>query len=161
MKSKTAALSTADVLALPAAVDLVTAGRALGIARTTTYDLAKNDDFPVPVLRFGNQYRVRRADLLDLLGIKDASAAAARPETEAHPTEYSWAAELYDPLADEWAPGTRYTDRDRAVKHLEHANKIGPAWKDGTPVQRRLVRSTTTHTVEQPAAARPDNTRGA
>lgn len=89
-------------------------------------------------------------------------AAAVRPETEAHPAAHTWAVELYDPLADQWAPGTRYTARESAVNHLHHANTIGPTWKDGTPVQRRLVRSTTTHTVEQhAAAARPDNTTGA
>lgn len=76
---------------------------------------------------------------------------------EAHPAEHTWAAELYDPVAKEWVPGTRYPDRDRAVNHLNHAAKIGPAWKDGTPTQRRLVRATTTYTVEQPAAgARQD-----
>jgi len=86
------------------------------------------------------------------------AAVGAQPaETEAHPAEHSWAAELYDPLADEWVPGTRYADRDRAVNHLEHAAKIGPLWKDGAPTQRRLVRATTTYTVEQPAAgARQD-----
>ncbi|MFF9002646.1 hypothetical protein ACF1GW_35515 [Streptomyces achromogenes] len=71
---------------------------------------------------------------------------------EAHPAEHTWAAELYDPVAEEWVPGTRYAVRDRAVNHLEHARAIGPAWKDGTPTQRRLVRATTTYTVEDPAA---------
>lgn len=81
----------------------------------------------------------------------DTEPTAAEP-AEAHPAEHSWAAELYDPLADEWVPGTRYNDRDRAVRHLNHARSIGPVWNDGTPVQRRLVRSTTTYTVEQPTA---------
>ncbi|MFF7142298.1 hypothetical protein ACFZB5_13750 [Streptomyces nodosus] len=70
---------------------------------------------------------------------------------EAHPAEHTWAAELYDPVAEEWVPGTRYTVRDRAVNHLAHAAAIGPKWKDGTPTQRRLVRATTTYTVEPPA----------
>ncbi|MFR9794279.1 hypothetical protein ACL07V_37595 [Streptomyces sp. MB22_4] len=71
---------------------------------------------------------------------------------EAHPAEHTWAAELYDPLAEEWVPSTRYRVRDRAVNHLEHAKAIGPTWKDGTPTHRRLVRATTTYTVEQPTA---------
>ncbi|MCX5522236.1 hypothetical protein OG342_05055 [Streptomyces bobili] len=76
-------------------------------------------------------------------------AAEEQPaETEAHPPEHTWAAELRDPLADEWAPGTRYTVRDRAVNHLTHARSLVPTWKDGTPTQRRLVRATTTYTVE-------------
>ena len=69
---------------------------------------------------------------------------------EAHDPEHTWAAELHDPLADEWVPGTRYLARDRAVNALAHAQRIGPTWKDGTPTQRRLVRATTTYTVEQP-----------
>ncbi|CAM5249879.1 hypothetical protein SGLAM104S_01600 [Streptomyces glaucescens] len=81
-------------------------------------------------------------------GGRPADEAQPATEIEAHPAEHSWAAELYDPLADEWVPGTRYAVRDRAVNHLTHARSIGPAWKDGTPVQRRLVRATTTYTVE-------------
>ncbi|MGW8679594.1 hypothetical protein ACWGNN_00745 [Streptomyces sp. NPDC055817] len=67
---------------------------------------------------------------------------------EAHPAEHTWAAELHDPIANEWVPGTRYITRDRAANHLAHASAIGPTWKDGTPTQRRLVRATTTYTVE-------------
>ncbi|NLU81620.1 helix-turn-helix domain-containing protein [Rhodococcus sp. HNM0569] len=45
-----------------------TAGRALGISRTTAYKLARAGDFPVKILRFGTTYRVVTADLLDALG---------------------------------------------------------------------------------------------
>ncbi|MFF1957998.1 hypothetical protein ACFVWX_13530 [Streptomyces sp. NPDC058220] len=75
--------------------------------------------------------------------------------SEAHPAEHTWAAELYDPLADEWVPSTRYIDRDRAVNHLAHASAVGPTWKDGTPTRRRLVRATTTYTVEPSVSAVP------
>ncbi|MFE4409082.1 helix-turn-helix domain-containing protein [Streptomyces sp. NPDC056821] len=75
------ALSAAEVLALPAAVDIVTAGRACGISRTTSYELARRGEFPVPLLRLGNQYRVRRSDLLDVLGIQDRVTAPAEPAT--------------------------------------------------------------------------------
>lgn len=71
---------------------------------------------------------------------------------EAHEPEHSWAAELHDPLADEWVPGTRFLARERAVNALEYGRRIGPAWKDGTPTERRLVRATTTYTVEETAA---------
>lgn len=67
-------MQVADLLALPAAVDVVTAGRALGLARTTTYELARRGEFPVPLLRLGRQYRARRSDLLDLLGVQDRAA---------------------------------------------------------------------------------------
>lgn len=71
------ALAAAEVLALPAAVDLVTAGRACGISRTTSYELARRGEFPIPLLRLGTQYRARRADLLALLGIEQPTASPA------------------------------------------------------------------------------------
>lgn len=75
MRRKTLSLAAEEVLALPAAVDLLTAGRALGLGRTKAYELAQRGEFPVPVLRLGTQYRVRRADLLNLLGIGQPTAA--------------------------------------------------------------------------------------
>ncbi|MFE7387242.1 helix-turn-helix domain-containing protein [Streptomyces sp. NPDC057582] len=69
-------MSNAEILALPVAVDLVTAGRALSLGRTTAYELARRGEFPVPLLRLGAQYRARRADLLDLLGIEQPAAAS-------------------------------------------------------------------------------------
>ncbi|MGA4941749.1 hypothetical protein [Streptomyces cinereoruber] len=82
------------------------------------------------------------------------TAPAAGPDdtqtgTEARPPVHRWAAELHDPLADEWIPGTRYPVRDRALHCLTHARETRPTWKDGTPVERRLVRETTTWTVEE------------
>ncbi|MFE3429867.1 hypothetical protein [Streptomyces sp. NPDC059171] len=90
----------------------------------------------------------------------DAAAGVQPPTSEAHPAEHTWAAELHDPLANEWVPGTRYVVRDRAVNALEHGRKVAPLWKDGTPTERRLVRATTTYTVEpEPAApAAPEET---
>jgi hypothetical protein len=64
----TRALTVEQVLALPAMVDLVTAGLALGgIGRTKAHELARSDQFPVEVLLIGNRYRVRRADLIKYL----------------------------------------------------------------------------------------------
>lgn len=70
-------MQTAEILALPAVVDVVTAGRALSLGRTTAYDLARRGMFPVPLLRLGHQYRARRSDLLDLLGIEQPASASA------------------------------------------------------------------------------------
>lgn len=70
-------MTAAEILDLPAAVDLLTAGRALGLGRTRAYELARRGEFPVPLLRLGAQYRARRADLLDLLGIPDRTTAPA------------------------------------------------------------------------------------
>jgi hypothetical protein len=64
-----------ELLALPAAIDLPTAGRAFRIGRTKAHVMAKRGEFPVRVLRLGNSYRVATADVLKALGI-DAPAAA-------------------------------------------------------------------------------------
>lgn len=66
-----------ELMALPVAVDLVTAGQAYGMGRTLAYDLAKRGEFPCRVLRVGNCYRVTRADLLRGLGETDDVKAVA------------------------------------------------------------------------------------
>lgn len=67
-------LTRRDLLALPASVPVwPTAGRALGLGRSTTYELITRGEFPVRVLRLGRQYRVATADLLALLGIEQDS----------------------------------------------------------------------------------------
>lgn len=58
-----------ELLALPVAVDLDTANKALTIGRSTGYALAKRGEYPVTVLKLGNAYRVVTADLHRLLGI--------------------------------------------------------------------------------------------
>ncbi|MEV7154876.1 hypothetical protein AB0N77_09655 [Streptomyces misionensis] len=70
---------------------------------------------------------------------------------EAHPPRHSWRVETRHPLADEWAPGSHFGDRQAAVERYETANSRAPLWKDRTPVERRIVRETTTYTVEEPA----------
>jgi hypothetical protein len=61
-----------ELLALPVVVPLwPTAGRALDLGRTATYSLAQRGEFPVPILRLGNQYKVPTAGLLRALGIND------------------------------------------------------------------------------------------
>jgi hypothetical protein len=65
------ALTTEELLALPAIVDLPTAGRAFGIGRTKAHELARNGEFPCPVLRVGHTYRVGRAAILRCLDIPD------------------------------------------------------------------------------------------
>ncbi|MFB9463566.1 integrase [Streptomyces cinereospinus] len=68
-------LTRVELLALPAAVDLDTANRALSIGRSTGYALAKRGQYPCRVLRLGNAYRVVTAELHRLLGIDPAEAA--------------------------------------------------------------------------------------
>ncbi|MFC8895836.1 hypothetical protein ACWDNT_03470 [Streptomyces sp. NPDC000963] len=62
-------MSRDELLALPAAVDLDTGNRALGLGRSKGYELAKRGEYPCKVLRLGKAYRVVTADLLDLLGL--------------------------------------------------------------------------------------------
>jgi hypothetical protein len=74
------ALTRAELLALPAVVDIITAGRALGIGRTRAYHMARHGIFPVRVLRPGGTYRVPTAELLAYLGI-DPNQPAPRSAT--------------------------------------------------------------------------------
>lgn len=71
--------------------------------------------------------------------------------TEAHPPVHRWRAEILD--SDEWMPASS-TKKDRAevLRLLRVGATSRPAWDDGTPVQRRLVRETTSYTVEPTSA---------
>lgn len=62
-------LSLADIDALPVVMDVVTAGKVLGLGRTKSYELAKADQFPCRLIRVGKSYLVPTADLLTLLGL--------------------------------------------------------------------------------------------
>lgn len=75
----TQGLTRAEILALPAVVDVTTAARALGLGRSTAYELARRDEFPCPVLRVGSTYRIPTAGLLRVLGIEPPSADDVAP----------------------------------------------------------------------------------
>jgi predicted DNA-binding transcriptional regulator AlpA len=70
MPRTTRAMTRAELLALPAALDLVTAGQVLGLGRSKAYEMAQNGQWPTRLLRLGNAYRVPTAELLALLGIE-------------------------------------------------------------------------------------------
>ena len=61
-------MTTDELLALPAVVDLETAGRAWKMGPSKARELARDENFPCRVLRVGQQWRVRKADLLPSLG---------------------------------------------------------------------------------------------
>ena len=63
----------------PPSVDLMTAAAVLGLGRTKAYDLAKRGEFPVPVIRIGDSYRIPTAALLTLLGISETAQAVDDP----------------------------------------------------------------------------------
>jgi hypothetical protein len=67
------AMRTEEIDALGVSCDLRTAARALGISKSSAYELAKRDEFPVRVIRIGSRYVVPTADLRALLGLGDAA----------------------------------------------------------------------------------------
>ncbi|KOX09744.1 hypothetical protein ADL05_26800 [Nocardiopsis sp. NRRL B-16309] len=54
---------------MPVVLDPVTAGRMLGLGRTTTYKLLGQGNFPVPVHRTGKAWVVPTAGVLVYLGL--------------------------------------------------------------------------------------------
>lgn len=72
-------MTLAELLALPVVVDVTTAARALGLGRSTGYELARRGEFPCRVLRMGSSYRVPTADLLRVLGITPQQQDQAPP----------------------------------------------------------------------------------
>jgi hypothetical protein len=78
MVRRSQGLTKAQLLALPAWVDIPTACQALGIGKTVGYELAQRGEFPVPVLKVGSRYRVPTSHLLSLAGVGgDLSGDAA------------------------------------------------------------------------------------
>jgi hypothetical protein len=85
-------LTDEDLARLPPTVDLLTAARILGIARTTAYRLVRGGRWPTDSFRAGERIRVPRGPLLALLGIApngapwlstDPSAAGAPSQASA------------------------------------------------------------------------------
>ena len=62
-------MDRAELVALPAAVDVATAAAALGTSRTAAYQLIRDGQWPTPVFRVGRLIRVPTAPILRLLGI--------------------------------------------------------------------------------------------
>jgi len=73
----------ADIRALGATTDLVTAAAILGVGRTKAHELTRAGQFPVPVLRFGRRYLVPTAPILQLLGYPPTTPDPAMHETAA------------------------------------------------------------------------------
>ncbi|MEV6520060.1 hypothetical protein AB0M37_30185 [Micromonospora chalcea] len=68
------------IRALGALTDLPTAGRIFGLGRSLAYELARNGDFPVPVIRVGTRYRVPVAPILTALHLPAASGDLTAPD---------------------------------------------------------------------------------
>jgi hypothetical protein len=76
-------LSIEELLALPAVVDLTTAGRAWRMGHSKAAELARAGEFPCPVLRLGRYWKVRKVELLRSLGVDPDSASAGLPSSSA------------------------------------------------------------------------------
>ena len=72
-------MTEAELLALPPAVDLATAGRAFGIGRTKAFELARTGKFPVKVLQVGQKFRVPRTAILEALDVRPPAVTAGDP----------------------------------------------------------------------------------
>jgi excisionase family DNA binding protein len=68
-----------DLRQLPVVVDLVTAAAALGIGRTTAYEMVRSGCWPTPVLRLGNRIRIPTAALRELLSLSTESPVVQVP----------------------------------------------------------------------------------
>jgi excisionase family DNA binding protein len=64
-----------EVLDLPVLVPVwPEVAQIFDLGKSKVYAMAAANELPVPVMRIGRAYRVRRADLLDVLGIHEVSA---------------------------------------------------------------------------------------
>lgn len=71
-------------------------------------------------------------------------------QPEARPPFSQWRVEGFDPSAKEWFRGSPMPTLEAARERLQHAQWHGPTWRhDGSPVERRIVRETTTYSVEE------------
>lgn len=95
-----------------------------------------------------DKFRPCRDATADLRRMADEAQQAG--EQLAYPPVLRWRIELYDPLAEEWNPGSSLGKREDIVDRFEAITSRSPKWKDGTPVQRRIVREATTYTIEEP-----------
>ncbi len=81
-------MNRAELLALPATVDVVTAARAMHCGRTLAYQLIRAGQFPARVVRLGSRYRVVTGGpdgLLAALGVDPAAADTRQPTVTAPP----------------------------------------------------------------------------
>jgi hypothetical protein len=75
------------IRALGVITDLKTAGSIFGLSRAVAYDLARRNQFPVPLIRVGARYRVPIAAILTVLHMVDQPPNNTRDLTRpAHPS---------------------------------------------------------------------------
>lgn len=119
-------LTLADLMALPSVTDLITAGKALGIGRTKSYELVREGTFPCPVITVGRTYRVPTADLLALLGLSLASSRN-QPDTVATATHHTGK----PPQAAARVPGPARTSQRHNGPAAQHGEGTAPTSDPG------------------------------
>ncbi|MEV8546268.1 hypothetical protein [Streptomyces sp. NPDC051572] len=78
MTTKTRALTAQEARALPAMPTAQAAFAAIGVSNDLGYQLIRDGEFPVEVIKLGARaLRVRRSDLLDFLGIPEENGDGA------------------------------------------------------------------------------------
>jgi excisionase family DNA binding protein len=58
-----------ELLALPVSFGLPVAAKALNIGKNKAYEMVAEGTFPIPVHRYGREYRAHRPDLFRHLGL--------------------------------------------------------------------------------------------
>src|SRR5690606_35267279 len=130
------AMTEQELRKLPLAIDLVTAGRALGMGRTKTHALVRAGEFPVEVLRIGNAYRVRTADLRRFLDVEPRArwprtptgCAPALPPPSPAPTSQSCSTSTSAPSRAPWTPA-RSRAFGSAAASSSRACPCSPCWR--------------------------------
>lgn len=84
--------------------------------------------------------------------------AVIEAQAEAYPTETSWIAEVQE-SGDQWMYLRADCDRAVVEQRIASMQKRFPQWKDGTPVNSRIIRKTTTYTVDAAPAVTEEPTR--
>jgi hypothetical protein len=69
-------LTDAEIEALPATLDIVTAGRLFGIGKNKARDLANRGEFPCETFKVGKRHAVAKHAALVRLGLRAAPIAA-------------------------------------------------------------------------------------
>jgi len=94
----TRALTAAEVLALPAMPTAQDAFAAIGISSDLGYQLIRDEEFPVDVIKLGARaLRVRRSELLNFLGLTEENGAS--PEYQPGESAGNSEAAGYQPAA--------------------------------------------------------------
>ncbi|EIV91331.1 AlpA family transcriptional regulator [Frankia sp. QA3] len=107
---------------LPPVIDLPTAAKLFGLGRTLAYNLARDDEFPCPVRRYGRLYRVRTTDLLHALGLTGQEDPA---DPNSHPTALAGAPHALPAATVQSASGvpTRSEPRPPVPPRIPTANR--------------------------------------